>query len=397
MKILYFDCYSGVSGDMILSALLDLGIDRETWLNHLKKLSIGGYEIEFQRTRRHGIAAQQVIVKCLEPQPERHLHQIERIIEDSDLDATVKSSSKEIFRTLARAEAAVHQTTPEKVHFHEVGAVDAIVDVVGCCIAISLLGVEKIYSSPVGVGQGIARSDHGMMALPPPATLEILRGAPLHKTGVETELATPTGAAILKTLAQFTPAPTPLVLTKVGYGAGAKEIAELPNVLRAFLMESTQAQELDYALLLETNIDDLNPEIYPYVMETILEAGAMDAYIQPIIMKKGRPGIVLCCLCAPELRDRILDILYSETTTLGVRVTRVERLKLARREVRIETSLGSLKGKESTWRGRVRRAPEFEDCKRIAREKGLSLLEVYQTFYRSADAAESTDVRKRKK
>ncbi len=397
MKILYFDCYSGVSGDMILSALLDLGIDREAWLNQLKKLSIGGYEIEFQRTKRHGIAAQQVIVQCLEPQPERHLHQIERIIDDSDLDAAVKSSSKEIFRTLACAEAAVHQTTPEKVHFHEVGAVDAIVDVVGCCIALRLLGVEKIFSSPLGVGSGMARSSHGMMALPPPATLEILRGSPLYMTGVETELATPTGAAILKTLAQFTPVPAHWVLMKAGYGAGTKEIAELPNVLRAFLLEAPESQESDFAWLLETNIDDLNPEIYPYVMEKLLESGAMDAYIQPIIMKKGRPGTVLCCLCPLELRDRMLDILYRETTTLGVRVTRVERLKLARREVQLSTSLGRIQGKESVWRGKVRRAPEFEDCKRVALEKDVPLQEVYQAFYQSQEDADSTNLKKRKK
>lgn len=397
MKALYFDCYSGVSGDMILSALLDLGIDREAWLNRLKKLSVGGYEIEFQRTKRHSIAAQQVIVHCSAPQPERHLHQIEQIIEDSDLDIEVKSSAKAVFRTLACAEAAVHQTSLEEVHFHEVGAVDAIVDVVGTCIALNLLGVEKIYSSPVGVGCGIARSSHGLMTLPPPATLEILRGSPLFMTGVETELATPTGAAILKTMAQFTALPAHWMLAKAGYGAGSKEIAELPNVLRAFLLESSVSQESDHILLLETNMDDLNPEIYPYVMEKLLESGAMDAYLQPILMKKGRPGMMLGCLCPLELRDRMLDIFYRETTTLGVRMIRVERLKLPRREIQSETPLGPIKGKETHWQGKLRRAPEFEDCKRIAREKGLSLQEVYQAFYQSQEDADSIKAKKRKK
>lgn len=388
MKVLYFDCYSGVSGDMILAALLDLGIDQNEWLTILRGLSVEGYEVEFETARRQGISARQVRIRLREDQPTRHPADIEKIIHASNLSSQVKEQSVKIFNCLAEAEAIVHDCAVEEVHFHEVGAVDAIVDVVGTCLALEMLGVEEMYSSPVGVGQGTAKANHGMMPLPPPATLEILRGVPLRFSGVETELATPTGSAILKTLAKFVPPPLHLSLRGVGYGAGSKVIPELPNVLRALLLESGGEPEYERAVLLETNIDNMNPEVYPYVIEKLLEAGAMDAYLVPIVMKKGRPGIVLSALCTPNLEAQMLDIIYRETSTLGVRVLPVNRSKLSRREIQVETEHGVIRGKEARWMDSVRRTPEYEDCRRISRENNVPLQEVYRAFYRATGDSE---------
>ncbi len=373
MMMLYFDSYSGVSGDMLLAALLDLGVNREQWLAELQSLAVAGFQIDFERTTRQGIAAQRVVVKVEEPQPHRHLQQIEEILDHSRFSEGVKEKSRAIFQCLAQAEARVHGCALEEVHFHEVGAVDAIVDVAGTCLALEMLDVEQIFSSPIGVGQGYANAAHGPLPLPAPATLEILHGVPLRFSGVETELATPTGAAILKTLAQFTPLPAGMKLLQVGYGAGAKVIPQLPNVLRAILLESEGAQqEFERALLLETNIDNLNPEIYPYVIERLLEAGALDAYLVPIIMKKGRPGIILSVLCAAGREHALQDLIYRETSTLGIRVLPIDRLALPRHLVQVETPLGSIKGKEARWQNLVRRTPEFEDCRRLARAGSAS-------------------------
>jgi hypothetical protein len=329
------------------------------------------------------MSAQQVIITVQDPQPHRHLSDVEKIIRESELSEGVKDKSLAVFRLLAQAEAKIHGTTVEQVHFHEVGAVDAMVDVTGACLALEMLGVEQVYAGPVGVGQGTASGSHGVFPLPPPATLEILKGAPLRFTGVETELATPTGAALLKTLARFEPPPDNLTLAGIGYGAGRKVIPELPNVLRAVLLDSAGAYEADRALLLETNIDDMNPELYPHVIEQLLKAGAMDAYLVPLIMKKGRPGVLLCALCAEDRIEAVLDVIYRETTTLGARLIRTDRLKLPRRALVVETDLGPVKGKEAVWKGQVRRTPEFEDCRRIAREKGVPLQEVYAAFHRA--------------
>jgi len=385
MRILYFDCYSGVSGDMILGALLDLGLDQAAWMNGLRGLPISDFEVQFERTTRQSLCCQRVIIKTAEPQPERHLYDIEKIISASSFSAGVKGKALGVFRCLAEAEAKVHDCSVEQVHFHEVGAVDAIVDVVGACLALEMLGIDEVYSSPVSVGQGRSSAGHGPMPLPPPATLEILKGAPIRFTGVETELATPTGAALLKTLARFDLLPQGLSLIRTGYGAGSKIIPELPNVLRAILLEKSGDEEYDQALLIETNVDDMNPEIYPHVIEKLMEKGALDAYLVPIIMKKGRPGVLISVLCAPGLKDAMLDVIYRETTTLGVRMIHVDRTKLPRREITVQTEFGVIKGKEARWKDQIRRTPEFEDCRRVAREKGVSLAQVYDAFLRSRE------------
>ena len=383
MRLLFFDCYSGVSGDMILGALLDLGLDRAAWMNGLKGIALPDFEVQFEQTMRQSLNCQRVIIKAASAQPERHLSDIEKIIAVSTLSSAVKEKALSVFRCLAAAEAKIHGCSVEQVHFHEVGAVDAIVDVVGTCLALEMLGVEKIHSSPVSVGQGHSSAGHGPMPLPPPATLEILKGAPIRFSGLETELATPTGAALLRTLAKFDPPPSGVKILGAGYGAGAKIIPELPNVLRALLLETSETQEFDQALLIETNVDDMNPEVYPYVIEKLMEKGAMDAYLVPIIMKKGRPGILISVLCAPGLKDAILDVIYQETTTLGARMILVDRTKLPRREITVQTEYGVIKGKEARWAGKVRRVPEFEDCRRIASKKGVPLQEVYKAFDRN--------------
>ena len=381
MNSLYFDCYSGVAGDMILAALLDLDLDRDRWLKTLRGLAVKGFDVKFRQATRQGFQALRVEIKVNEPQPERHLEDIEKIIAGSRLSTEVKGKALKIFTCLAEAEAKVHGRSVEKIHFHEVGAVDAIVDVVGTCLALESLGVDEIYSSPVGVGRGLSKSAHGPMPLPPPATLEILRDCPMHFHQVDTELATPTGAAILKSLAVFESPAGPSTLVRIGYGAGSKTIPELVNVLRAVLLQRDSDLEADQAVLLETNIDDMNPEIYPHVIEKLLGHGAMDAYLTPITMKKGRPGVVLSALCPPERRSELVDVIYQETSTLGIRISRVDRLKLPRREIKVKTPWGVVRGKEARWKGKIRRTPEFEDCRRLSQEKNVPLQDIYQAFY----------------
>lgn len=385
MSVLYFDAYSGVSGDMILASLFDLGIEKERWLKALAGLSVTDYEVHFKRAKRHGISAQRAEVKVADQQPTRRLSDIKKIVNASKLPVRVQENALSIFTTLAKAEAKVHGTSLEKVHFHEVGAVDAIVDIVGTCLALDILEVNDIYCTPIGVGRGISKSAHGPMPLPPPATLEILTGFPIHVHDVDVELATPTGSAILKTLAAPGPPPAELVLQAVGVGAGSRTVPELPNVLRALLLQSVDASEVDRAALLETNIDDMNPELYPYVIEKLLQAGAMDAYLNPIVMKKGRPGVVLSVLCSPELRSTMIDVIYRETTTLGIRISIVDRLKLSRKEIIVETEYGPIKGKEAYWKGKVRRTPEFEACRKLSSKQGIPLQDVYHSFHAATE------------
>ncbi len=389
--IIYFDCYSGVAGDMILGALLDLGLDRDRWLQSLRGLSLGGWEVQFRTVVRHGIAGLKVDVKVSGKQPHRHLKDIRGIIEGSDLSDDVKTRALKTFTSLAQAEAKVHRCDVEEVHFHEVGAVDAIVDIVGTCLALDQLDAGEIYAGPVGVGKGVSKCVHGPMPLPPPATLEILQDCPLRFHDVETELATPTGAALLKTLCRFESPPPGVSLLRVGSGAGSKEITELPNLLRALLLSTEKTLETDSALLLETNIDDMNPEIYPYVIEQLLEAGAMDAFLAPLVMKKGRPGVMLSVLCAPELKSKMVDLIYRETSTLGIRISPVERLKLPRKSVEIATPWGIVKGKESVWGDRILVTPEYEDCRRLSREKGIPLQDIYRACSVALANAEESD------
>jgi uncharacterized protein (TIGR00299 family) protein len=389
----YFDLYSGASGDMIVGALLDAGLKLASLREGLATLPITGYTLSAELTRRGAVGATAFRVELHEPQPERHLRDIVAIIEHAALPEPVVRRAIAVFTTLAEAEARVHRVPTEHVHFHEVGAVDAIVDVVGTCLALHLLGVDEVYSSPFPVAHGSIQVAHGHIPLPGPAVLEIVRaaGAPLipPPTDVRAELVTPTGAALICTLATFTQ-PT-MTLSRVGYGAGASDLPH-PNILRVWLGEaaatcSDKQEKIERLTLLETNIDDMNPQIFGYLFERLLSAGALDAFCTPIIMKKNRPATMLGVLCRPENATALLDIVFTETTTLGVRRRDVDRISAGRNSWTVETPLGPVRVKVKERGGRVLAAmPEYEDCVELARQHSRPLLEVIEIARRAAGA-----------
>jgi len=387
MKIAYFDCFSGISGNMILGALLDAGLELSTLEEALSGLRVSGYRIVVRKVRKRHIAGTLVEVEIEEKGAERHLGDVLEIIEQSDLPDDVKESCKAIFTRLAEAEARVHGAGVDDIHFHEVGALDAIVDVVGSVAGLRLLGVERIYASPVHVGHGTVECAHGLLPVPAPATLELLRGVPIYGRDVEAELVTPTGAAILTTLAQGFGAAPPMRVERVGYGAGSRDLP-LPNLLRVSIgstAEGIEEYEEDIVTLIETNIDDMNPQLYEHVMGRLFAVGALDVFLTPIQMKRGRPGIQFSVLVREEHVAAVLDILFTETTTIGVRTCQMRRWKLARERVVVETRYGPVRVKIAR-RGRavLNIAPEYRDCQRIASDRGVPLKEVYQAALNAA-------------
>jgi len=380
MRMAYFDTIGGISGDMVLGAFINAGLPLEELRKELQKLSIQGLELDASHVQRSGIVATKVEVEVSsQPKYHRHLKGIVELIEGSDLSQRVKEASKKIFYEIAKAEAKVHHTTIEEVHFHEVGAIDSIADVVGTAICLEKFEIERVYSSPVKLGSGgFVRTEHGEMPIPTPATLEILKDYPTVLTDIRAELTTPTGAAIIKALSSGVLSNGRVVIETIGYGAGTRELEKVPNLLRVMIGELAPEYDEDELVTVETNIDDLNPELYPFVIEQLLDAGAHDAYLVPVIMKKGRPGILLSTLVNRGKLDSILKIVFSETTTLGVRIHHVERRKLPREEKEIETSLGRVKVKAVVFDGVERLVPEFEECRRIAAERKLPLREVYR-------------------
>lgn len=378
MAIAYFDCFSGISGDMTLGALVDAGLLIEDLERELARLDLPGYHLESERVHRAGIAATKVnVVLDKKDQPARRLKDIEDIINASDISATAKSKSLNIFRRLAAAEAKVHGTTLEKVHFHEVGAVDAMVDIIGSVIGMELLGITEIISSPINVGSGSIHTSHGKLPVPAPATAELLTGIPLYSSSTAFELTTPTGAAIISTLASsFGPLPQMKIQT-AAYGAGGRDLSGQPNVLRIFLGEYTSSYQEDASMVIETNIDDMNPQLYEHVVGQLIAAGAQDAFLTQIIMKKGRPGILLTVLAERNSVDAVLDIIFRETTSIGVRIREAERKKLHREIRTVTTPLGTVKVKISSMDGKVMTVtPEYEDCRRIAEEKCAPLKQI---------------------
>ena len=388
-RIAYVDCFSGVSGDMLLGALLDAGLSLDGLRSELAKLPVGGYRIEAAKTQRAGLAATHATVILEEAAqtssssvetPHRRLPDIIALIESSALPPQDKERGSAIFRRLADAEAQVHGTKPEAVDFHEVGAVDAIVDVMGTVAGLRLLGIETLYCSALPAGGGSAQSAaHGRLPVPAPATLALLSqaGAPIAAgPDPDVELVTPTGAAIVTTLASFErPAMT---VSTVGYGAGARDLEGRPNVLRLWLGQ-TLAGRPATMLLIETNIDDMNPELYGYAQERLFEAGAADVWFVPIQMKKNRPGVLLSVLCPIEREEAIVGTLLRETSTLGVRVREVARHEAERETLEFESSLGPAAVKVKRLPGQAPViAPEYEPCARLARERGLPLSEVYR-------------------
>lgn len=378
-NILYFDCFSGISGDMTLGALLDLGIDQRELFGQLDSLGVDGYELKTTKKQISGITGTDfnVIINKTKTHHHRHLADIETIIDKGKIDNEAKDLAKQIFEVIARSEAKIHGKSIKEIHFHEVGAVDSIVDIVGAAICISLLKPDKILSSPLHLGSGTITCAHGVLPVPAPATADILKGVPVYSNGVKGELVTPTGAAIIKSIvSDFGPLPA-MTIEKTGYGTGKMQL-ETPNLLRVFWGKASigAGEEL---VLLETNIDDMNPEIYSYLLPLLLEKGAMDAYLTNIIMKKGRPGVILSVLCESANIKSLEELIYTETSTLGIRHIKLKRSCLDRVQSTIQSEIGPVTVKSAYKEGKhLKSAPEYEECRKLAQKKGLPLKTVYE-------------------
>jgi len=388
MLLGYFDCFNGAAGDMILGALLDAGCPLSAMQRTVSSLGLPGVRLSAEKVRRRGLAATraQVVVEPGAQETHRHLPDILSIIDAADLPPAAKENARRVFRRLAEAEAQVHALPVEQVHFHEVGAADALVDVLGACAGLAALGVERLVCSPIPTGSGTVTCAHGVLPVPAPATAHLLLGCPIAASDEPGELTTPTGAAILTTLAEgFGPLPE-MRLKAVGCGAGAREGRTRPNVLRLLLGESASGDEAEHETIavLETQLDDVPGQVLGYACERLLEAGALEAYLVPIIMKKSRPGQLLTVLCRLSDAAAFESLILAETGTLGVRRQEVRRAKLARRHVSVRTSFGEIRVKLGSRGGQVVRAwPEYEDCAVAARRSGVPLHEVQQAALRA--------------
>jgi hypothetical protein len=379
MKTLYYDCFSGISGDMNLGAMIDLGVDPSFLIAELKKLNLEGWEIISEKDQQHGITGTKVTVKQTRHEHvHRHLSDIEGIIRNSHLNDKTKELSMKIFMKIAVAEAKVHDIPVEKVHFHEVGAIDSIVDVVGAAICFNALDIDTVFVSTVELGAGFVKCDHGKLPVPAPATAEIIKGIPVKTGGVDFEATTPTGAAILSALGtQFGNFP-PVKFLRTGYGVGQKEHPLVPNLLRVFIGDTTSENSGHNALLLECNIDDMNPEFYEHISEKLFNAGAADVFLSNLIMKRGRPGTMLSIICEAGKEDKLKEIIFTETTSLGIRSFPFRKDTLTRKFDTMNTIYGEVSIKHSfLGEKEVSCKPEYEDCRRIANEKGIPVKEVY--------------------
>lgn len=380
MRVLCYDCFSGISGDMNLGAMLDLGIEESYLKSELDKLNLRGWELKVEKAQKHGIHGTKVTVKQTKHEhAHRHLSDIEKIIDGSSLGGDVKELSMKIFRKIAVAEAKVHGIPVEEVHFHEVGAIDSIVDITGAAICFAALKPDAVFVSEIELGSGFVKCDHGNLPVPAPATAEIVKGMPVRTGGVGFEATTPTGAAILSALGTEFGSTQAVKITRTGYGVGHKEHPDIPNLLRVSLGETASNSATGHkALLIESNIDDMNPEFYDHISERLFKAGASDVYFSQIIMKKGRPGVVLKVICETGLEDAVKDIIFKESTTLGIRIFEFRKETLAREFGKISTVYGEITIKKSFYENLpVSVKPEYEDCKRIASEKGIPVKEVY--------------------
>ncbi len=383
MRIAYLDCFSGISGNMCLGALVDAGLSIDWMRETLGALPLHGYQVTCERVMRRGISATFVDVKLDRggQHPHRGLSDVLEIIQSAALPAKVKDDSAAVFRELAAAEAKVHDTDVDRIHFHEVGAVDAICDIVGTAAGLYQLGVERLLFGRVHMGGGTVQVAHGLLPVPAPATAELLRGVPTAGGPVDRELTTPTGAAILRALGEPSPSWPPMALERVGYGAGNWDPDEVPNVLRLGLGQSgaTAGVESDNVWVIETNLDDMTGEEVGYCVEKLLEAGALDAFTAPVQMKKNRPGVLLTLLCEPDALRELEDVIWRHTSTLGVRRSLWHRSKLAREFQTVNTPWGSVRMKVCRRQGELLRAqPEYEDCRDRAQEHGVPLRQVYQ-------------------
>lgn len=384
MKTLYFDCFAGASGDMILGALVGAGADAQELRDGLQLLDVSNFHVSFHTVDRSGISAMRAEVKTEDEKHHRHLSTILKIIEGSRLSSGVKSRAARIFSRLAEAEARVHNIPVERIHFHEVGAMDAIIDVVGACIGFELLKVERFIASPLNTGSGTVEMAHGRFPVPPPAVVELLRDVPTYATDIQGELLTPTGAAIISTLCESYGAMPQMRVASVGYGAGGREYERFPNVLRVMLGESEGDAGDERLCMVETNLDDVSPQIVGHLMERAFERGALDCFFTPVQMKKNRPGVLISILCRPQDRETFYQLLFDETTTLGVRSHEVERRALPRETVLVQTEYGAIRIKVARTQGRtVNATPEYDDCRAAARKFDAPLRDV-ETAARTA-------------
>ncbi len=422
MKIVYFDCFSGISGDMVLGAVVDAGVDPEVLTAELSKLNIDDeFRLHFEKSTKHGIVGTKANVVTIHDShkddhyhehthgPSRHLSDIFSIIDASQLEPNLCDTVKQIFDRLAEAEAKVHNKEKSKVHLHEVSGIDSIVDIVGSVIGLDLLGIEKVYASPLSLGRGFVRCAHGMMPVPVPGTMELLEGVPISQTDIPKELVTPTGAAIITTVAEGFGVMPNMTIDAIGYGAGTRDLESQPNLLRICVGKKipssaasnryvsvepnseariSESDEVNLSFnesieIIETNVDDMTPEIYGYVMDKLFQNGALDVFFTPILMKKGRPAVQISVLSPSDNQDVLIRVLLSETTTFGVRTYSANRVILDRDYIEINTEWGPVRAKRGYLNGiLIKTVPEYEDCKSIAEEKGVPLQSVYQDVYR---------------
>lgn len=373
MKICYFDAFSGISGDMTVGALIDAGAPFAEVKAALESLHTGA-SFEVEKTSRRGVAASKFRVYLPEaPQKHRHLHHILEMIDRAPLSARAKGTASTVFQRLGEAEAQVHGVPIQKVHFHEVGAADSIADIVGASVALDLLNVEEVHVSPVNVGSGTVKTEHGILPVPAPATANLLQGKPIYSRGPEMELTTPTGAALAAALAQsFGPLPA-MRISGIGHGAGDRDFPTQANVLRVLIGDRSSAPEATLVSVIEANIDDSSPQVLGYALDRLMEAGALDVTLAPVQMKKNRPGSLLSVIAKPEDQERLAQIVFQETTTLGLRIHAAERRIEEREFVEVETQWGKVRGKVS---GKGHFSPEYDDCRAIAQSTGTPLKQV---------------------
>lgn len=383
MKIAYFDCFSGISGDMCLGAVVDAGVSLKELEKELKKIPIGGYRLTAKKVKKAGFTSTKVDIDVsaqrLAPHALRKWKDIEKIINRSGLSEEIKQRGRRIFKRLFEAEAKVHGGTFERVHLHELGAVDCIVDIFGTIIGLNILGIEKVFSSPINLGSGFVETEAGILPVPTPATVEILKKVPVYSKDVLFELTTPTGAAIIKEISSGFGDMPPMDIGKIGIGAGNKDFKDRPNILRLFIGEQWLSvdQSDENVIVIETNVDDMNPQIYEYAMEKLFKAGALDVYFTQVLMKKGRPGVKMTVLCNKEQLENLMKIVLKETSTIGLRFYEAKRRILHREIKTIDTEFGKVRVKFSRLGDDILKAtPEYEDCKRIAKKLNIPLIEV---------------------
>lgn len=383
MRIGYFDCSSGIAGDMILGSMIDAGLKEKDLISGLRVLKVPGLKISSRKVKRTGLYGTKVKIAIRDKKERRSFSEIGKILEDSDLDRDLKDRAGEILGRLAEAESRVHGRKKKEIHLEYIDAIDLLVDIVGSLIGIRCLGLDEVSASPVNTGSGFIQTHHGRLPVPAPATSELLKGVSIYSNGIPHELTTPTGAAIITTISNSFGQMPRMKLIKVGSGAGGLNIDSQPNLLRLFIGEKEEKDQGNQVILIEANIDDMNPQIYEYLMERLFDLGALDVFLTPIIMKKGRPGIILSILAQPDQIDGIKEIVFNETTTIGLRVQDVRRETLKRSIKSIATSFGKIRVKVvKGGPGRVRLMPEYDDLKKIARSRGIPLRSLMEKIKR---------------